>query len=106
MNGYVYRELYSSLFLTLQYSSAKSIIPSFLNHQETIHFGMLHVTSKRKRLGWVGLQDFVLCKAEGNVGKRKNYLSGITNSIEGHEVIVYIFNSIFLHHRLFNKLPY
>ena len=41
----------------------------FLNHQDTIHFGMLHVTSKRKRLSWVGLQDFVLCKAEGNVGR-------------------------------------
>ena len=43
----------------------------FWNHQDTIHFGMLHVTSKRKRLSWVGLQDFVLCKAEGNVGKGK-----------------------------------
>jgi hypothetical protein len=32
---------------------------------------MLHVTSKTKRLSWVGLQDFLLCKAEGNVGKRK-----------------------------------
>ena len=53
----------------------------------------------------VGLEDFGLRKLTYQLEKAQ-YLSSITNSVEGHEVIIDIFNSIPLHHSPLNKFPY
>ena len=53
----------------------------------------------------VGLEDFGLRKLTYQLEKA-HYLSSITNSVEGHEVIIDIFNSIPLHHSPLNKFPY
>jgi len=66
-------------------------------------FGMYREISKIELK--VGLEDFGLRKLTYLLEKGL-YLGSITNSEEGHEVIIDIFNSIPLHHSPLNKFPY